>query len=108
MRSSDEQFQEILKRADHLRDTHTDRKSVTIWSLVSAACVVLLVVSACFLPVFQADHEAAVSTQYGSLLLGAPYTGYIVIGVLAFFLGIFVTLLALRIRKMREKERGQS
>ena len=108
MRSSDEQFQEILKRADHLRDVHADRKSITIWSLASVACVVLLVASACFLPVFQAENEAIVSTQYGSLLLGAPYTGYIVIGALAFLLGIFVTLLALRIRKMREKERGRS
>ena len=105
MRSSDEQFQEILKRADYLRDRHAERKAVMLWALSVAACVAFLVAAACFLPVFPAENQAAATTQYGSLLLGAPYTGYVVIGILAFLLGVFVTLLALHVRKMRAKER---
>ena len=107
MRSSDEQFQEILKRADRLREVQTERKAAAVWAVSAAACLVLLIVSACFLPAFQAENHGSVSSRFGSLLLGSSYTGYVVIGILAFLLGVCGTLLAIHIRKLREKERDR-
>ena len=43
--------------------------------------------------------------RYGSLLLAAPYIGYVIVGILAFALGICVTLLCIRLKELREKER---
>lgn len=45
--------------------------------------------------------------QYGSLLLAAPYTGYVVVGVIAFALGICVTLLCICWKALKQKEREQ-
>ena len=43
--------------------------------------------------------------HYGSLLLAAPYTGYVVVGVLAFALGVCITLLCIHWKALRQKER---
>ncbi|MBQ3275960.1 MAG: hypothetical protein IJH47_02735 [Oscillospiraceae bacterium] len=45
------------------------------------------------------------ATPYGSLLAGGQYVGYIVVGFLAFLLGVLVTLLGLEMRKRKEREK---
>ena len=105
MRSTDEQFQEVLKRAEHLRDRKAERKAAAGWALSAAACVVLLIAAAGFLPLLPGETSAVTFTHYGSLLLGASRMGYVVIGILAFLLGVCVTMLAIRIRKTRDRER---
>ena len=104
MRSTDEQFQEILKRSEIVRERHSSRKSIAVWSVASAVCAALLILAANFIPALSADRSEADLTHYGSLILDASYMGYVVIGVLAFLLGVCVTLLCLSIRKRRKKE----
>ena len=108
MRSTDEQFQEILRRSDRLRVRQSSRRVVAGWAIASVVCAAFLILAACFLPSLQTEQSKVVSMQYGSLLLGASYMGYVVIGVFAFLLGSCVTVLAIRIRKMREMERDNS
>ena len=108
MRSTDEQFQEILKRSDKFRERHSSRKAIITWSVAAAACAVLLVFAASLIPALSAGSSEAGFTHYGSLILDTSYMGYVVIGVLAFLLGVCVTLLCLRIRKKQKKERDGS
>lgn len=107
MRSSDEQFQMVLARADRLREIQAARKAAMAWALSAVACLALLIAVVRIIPRTSAAAIAAGSAQYGSLLLGAPYMGYVVVGVLAFLLGICVTLLCRQLRRLREKERSE-
>ena len=105
MRDMDEQLREVLKRADHLRERQAGRKAAAGWALSAAVCVVLLIASAGRLPLLPDESNAVLSAHSGSLLLGASYMGCVVIGILAFLLGVCVTMLAIRIRKMQDRER---
>ena len=105
MRNSDGQFREIVDRAAALRERRSARKAVAGWALSSAACVALLITAALCLPLRLDGNSVTVSGQYGSLLLSASGMGYVAIGVLAFLLGVCVTLLAIHVRWMRDRER---
>ncbi len=107
MRSSDEQFSVILARAGRLREVQAARKAVVTCLLSCAACLALMITVICYIPRITAADITTAPAQYGSLLLGASYMGYVVVGVLAFLLGVCVTLLAKHLRRLREKERGE-
>ena len=98
MRTSEEQLMIIGSRARHLRSRRSARRAVTVGSLAVAARLALIVVVSFSLP--QMPREVALSPQssYGSLLLRGPASGYVLIGVLAFLLGVCVTLLCLHLR----------
>lgn len=107
MRSTDEQLQEIMKRADVVREKRTIRKSLHMNVLSVCACAILLNVVSFYLPRLNTVPQDSGMHGYGSLLLAAPYIGYVVVGILAFALGICVTLLCIRLKKPSEKEREQ-
>ena len=105
MRSTDDQLREIMKRADHVKEERASRKAVLSCALSACACIALLVVTSLHMPgLTQADTPEA-HGHYGSLMLNTSYMGYVVIGVLAFALGVCLTLLCTRIADQRKKER---
>ncbi len=108
MRSTDEQLREIMKRADHIKEKKSLQKAAASYALAACACIALLVVTSLYLPEVSAVGGTDAPVRYGSLLLNASYMGYVVIGVLAFSLGVCMTLLCLRLRKLRKKERDRS
>ena len=108
MRSTDEQFQEILKRSEKFREQHSSHKGIVVWSAATAVCAVFLILAASLIPALSAERSGTDPTHYGSLILDASYMGYVVIGVLAFLLGVCVTLLCLCIRKRRKMEHDGS
>jgi len=104
MRNLDEQLREIHTRSEKLKKARRDRRALALGGSLSCTCLVLIVIVSLSLPSFS-DAAAAQNSRYGSLILSAPYLGYVIIGVLAFLLGICVTLLCVHLaRRGREAE----
>ena len=104
MRSTDQQLQEIMRRAQVVNDKRRIRKYYRVSVLASCICAVLLIASCINLPKLTVMMEDPGMKQYGSLLLSAPYMGYVIVGVLAFALGVCVTLLCVHWKKLKQKE----
>jgi hypothetical protein len=106
MRNTDERMNEILKRAGGIKEKHEAVKTAVAEGIGAAVALALFIAVCIILPGVQASTEALQNVRYGSLLLDASYSGYVVIGFLAFVLGILLTLLALQVRKIRQLGRG--
>ena len=109
MRSHEERVAETKRRIAKMeREKRLRRNTITMASAV-AACLVLLIGASFAMPGIAAkiqtgdysDFETAASMYGGSAALG-----YIVIGLLAFLLGVCVTVLCCRVRE-RSGEDGQ-
>ena len=68
-------------------------------------CLVLLIVTAACLPKLSVQAGISASGEYGSLILGTPALGYVLIGVLCFALGASAVLFGLALRRWKERER---
>ena len=109
MRSHEERITETKRRIAKIeREKRLRRNTITMVSAV-AACLVLLIGASLAMPgiatrIQTGDYsgfETAASIFHGSAVLG-----YIVIGLLAFLLGVCVTVLCFRLRQM-SREDGQ-
>ena len=109
MRSHEERVAETKRRIAKIeREKRLRRNTIAMASAV-AACLALLVGVSLAMPGIAArigtggysGFETAASMYGGSAALG-----YIVIGLLAFLLGVCVTILCFRIRRM-DREDGQ-
>ncbi len=104
MRNTDDQLREIMKRADHVIERKDAQKTAISYAVSSFACFVLMIVTSLYIPGISSSGAVETHEQYGSLLMNTAYMGFVVIGVLAFILGVFVTLLCMQIRKIRKGE----
>lgn len=104
MRNTDDQLREIMKRADHVIERKDAQKTAISYAVSSFACFVLMIVTSLYIPGISSSGVVKTHEQYGSLLMNTAYMGFVVIGVLAFILGVFVTLLCMQIRKIRKGE----
>ena len=112
MRSHEERFAETKRRiAARQRKEQRRRGTIAMFS-ATAACLVLIVGCALAMPGLTArlrpDGVAGFETA-ASMYGGGSALGYIVIGILAFLLGVCVTILCFRLRRIdredtREKE----
>ena len=107
MHSTDEQLKEIMRRAETVKETRSRKKQLRASALASGICAALLIAVCICLPQLTVMSENAGMQQYGSLLLAAPYTGYIVVGVFAFALGVRVTLLCIHWKALKQKEQDR-
>ena len=109
MRSHEERVAETKRRIAKMeREKRLRRNTVTMASAV-AACLVLILVLSLFMPGIAgqlrpggySDYEMAASMfgENGAL-------GYIIIGLLAFLLGVCVTILCFRIRLLNREEQS--
>lgn len=104
MRSTDEHLQEIMKHSQNIKEKKALKKAMITEVISAAACLVLMICSVSFFPqMTDVDNEAS-QAHYGSLILQTSYMGYVVVGVLAFILGVIVTLLSMQWKKMKQKE----
>ena len=99
MRNTDEQLKEILKRSEGLKYRKALRKRLA-GELISMAAVVLMIISAGIYSPKVMDMTAGTGeVRYGSLILSASHMTLVVIGVLAFVLGIVFTLFCIHLRE---------
>ena len=105
MRGTDEQLQEIMRRAEGLKERRRRNKAILTDAVSSGVLFALLIAAIAYVPKLPALQTAGTETRYGSLLLAAPSVGYVIVGLLAFALGVCVTLLCCHLKKREEPER---
>ena len=109
MRSHEERVAEAKRRIAKIeREKRLRRNTVTMASAV-AACLVLLVGVSLAMPGIAAKIQSGDYSGFetaASIFHGGAALGYIVIGLLAFLLGVCVTVLCFRLRQM-SREDGQ-
>ena len=109
MRSHEERIMEAKRRiAKTEREKRLRRNTVTMASAV-AACLALLIGASLAMPGIAANIQTGDYAGFetaASMYGGGAALGYIVIGLLAFLLGVCVTVLCFRLRQMN-REDGQ-
>ena len=109
MRSHEERVVETKRRiASMERKKRLRRNTVTMASTV-AACLVLLIGVSLAMPGIAESIQTGDYSGFetaASIFHGGAALGYIVIGLLAFLLGVCVTVLCFRLRQM-SREDGQ-
>ena len=109
MRSHEERVAEAKRRIANIeREKRLRRNAITMASAV-AACLALLVGASLAMPGIAASIQTGEYSGFetaASIFHGGAALGYIVIGLLAFLLGVCVTVLCFRLRQM-SREDGQ-
>ena len=109
MRSHEERVAEAKRRIAKIeREKRRRRNTVTMASAV-AACLALLIGASLAMPGIAASIQTGDYAGFetaASIFHGGAALGYIVIGLLAFLLGVCVTVLCFRLRQMN-REDGQ-
>ena len=107
MRSLEERVTETKRRiAARQREKRRRRNTITVASAV-AACFVLIVGASIVMPGIVANIQTGDYSGFetaASMYGGGAALGYIVIGLLAFLLGVCVTVLCFRLRQMNRED----
>ena len=107
MRSHEERVAETKRRiAARQREKRLRRNTITIASAV-AACLALLIGASLAMPGIAASIQTGDYSGFetaASMYGGGAALGYIVIGLLAFLLGVSVTVLCFRLRQMNRED----
>ena len=107
MRDLDEQLRMIQSRSLRLRQEKRRRRTILRETGLVCACMVLIAGAALWVSGVTGAAVPVTASPYGSMIAGSRFIGYIVIGVLAFLLGISVTLLGLQMRKKQDREKDR-
>ena len=102
MRSHEERITEAKRRIAKIeREKRLRRNTITMASAV-AACLALLVGASLAMPGIAASIQTGDYSGFetAASMYGGGALGYIVIGLLAFLLGVCVTVLCFRIRQL--------
>ena len=107
MRTTEERLAAIKKRASEIESRRSRRRSHFILALAMAVSLVVILGLSFYIPSLLARSSDTHYTRPGetaSIFEGSPYLGCILIGILAFMLGIAITILAYRIKARHQKE----
>lgn len=109
MRSNEERIAEVKRRiAEKERQKKLRRSRIAAFSAV-AACLVLILVLSLFMPGIAGQLRPGGYSDYemvASMFGENGALGYIIIGLLAFLLGVGVTILCFRIRLLNREEQS--
>ena len=107
MRSHEERVAETKRRITKIeREKRRRRDTITIASAV-AACLALLIGASLAMPGIAASIQTGDYSGFettASIFHGGAALGYIAIGLLAFLLGVCVTVLCFRLRQMSRED----
>ncbi len=97
MRNTETQLLEIRDRAEKLKKDRKKRSTQALGGAVACVCLILIAVLSRGMTNVVGKNTALIS-QYGGLILSEPKLGFVMIGILAFLLGVCVTLICVRLR----------
>lgn len=104
MRRHEERVTEVKRRiAARQRKQNLRRNKFTVFT-AAAACLVLIVGMSLAMPDIAARGDYAGYETAASVFHSSAALGYIVIGLLAFLLGVCVTVLCFRLRQMNRED----
>ena len=105
MRSTDERMAAVKVRSRTMQIRRHHRRSIVVTGISTAACLVIIVGLSAYIPSVLGDTPAVWSETtgvYGSIIASGGMLGFVVIGILAFCLGIALTLLCVKLRDRRK------
>ena len=103
MRSHEERVAETKRRIAKIEQEKRLRRNVITMASAVAACLALLIGASLAMPDIAARIQTGDYSGFetaASIFHGGAALGYIVIGLLAFLLGVCVTVLCFRIRQL--------
>ena len=109
MRSLEERVAETKRRIAKIEQEKRRRRNTITMASAVAACLALLIGASLAMPGIAANIQTGDYSGFetaASMYGGGAALGYIVIGPLAFLLGVCVTVLCFRLRQM-SREGGQ-
>ena len=108
MRSHEERVTETKRRIAKIEQEKRLRHNMVTMASAVAACLVLLIGASFAMPGIAASIRTGDYSGFetAASMYGGGALGYIVIGLLAFLLGVCVTVLCFRLRQMN-REDGQ-
>ncbi|MEI3305068.1 MAG: sigma-70 family RNA polymerase sigma factor [Dysosmobacter sp.] len=106
MRSSEERIAAVKRRAAQLERRKTRLRSRMLAVASAAACLALIIGLAAAMPGITADIDAQNYAEFetaATMLGSGGALGYLVMALLAFLLGVCVTILCFRLRRREEE-----
>ena len=107
MRSHEERVAETKRRIAKMERENRLRRNTIAMASAVAACLALLVGASFAMPGIAASIQTGDYSGFetaASIFHGGAALGYIVIGLLAFLLGVCVTVLCFRLRQMNRED----
>ena len=107
MRSHEERVAETKRRVAKIEQEKRRRRNTVTMASAVAACLALLIGASLAMPGIAASIRTGDYSGFetaASIFHGGAALGYIVIGLLAFLLGVCVTVLCVRLRQMSRED----
>ena len=107
MRSHEERVAETKRRIAKIEREKRRRRNTITMASVAAACLALLIGASLAMPGIAASIQTGDCSGFetaASIFHGGGALGYIVIGLLAFILGVCVTVLCFRLRQLSRED----
>ena len=101
MRNIDEQLKAVEMRATAMKSEKERKKALLGEAGLAALCLAIIAVMPLMLRGYRTKMQISGNTAFGTVIAVNPYISYILIGVLAFILGISFTLLCLQISRRK-------
>ena len=111
MRTNEERAGLIQKRTAEIKRERQKKKQRALDTVCIAACLILVVGIGSFMPglvVGIPGGEVHHASGAASLVGSHAALGYILMGIMAFLLGVCVTVLLYRLRRRNERERREN
>ena len=109
MRPTEERIRQIQKRTVMLQEKQHRKKQRILDFACMAACILLVTGLGVWMPGLVgnlSDGNAVHASGAASLIGSTPAAGYILMGILAFLLGVCSTVLLYRLRRCGEDQRA--
>lgn len=99
--TKDEALEEIIKRGRKIRDKRNKR----ITCALSTATVIATFILFLSISIFTGNVVTGTHSAYGSFLLPTEVLGYVLVAVIAFVMGVIITVIVRKNNKENDKEK---
>lgn len=109
MRSNEERVVEVKRRIEQKKRKDKLQRSRMVMALTVAASLLLIVGLSAYMPEFTGQLSADSHSHYGmtaSIFHNSSALSYIIIGLVAFLLGVCVTILGVRVHHLNKTQQN--
>ena len=107
MRTSEERVQELHRRMDNMEESSFNRRYLAICTAVCATCFAIAIAVAVFVSGLSIASGGQLSGgATASIFADNAALGYVVVALLAFCLGVVVTIFCFRLKKFMKGKRN--